>query len=160
MHGAVAAGHPVTADAGARVLADGGNAVDALLAAAFAAFVAEGPLTGVTGGGFLLLHEPHGATTVLDCFFATPEAPFGAMDEVIIDFADAGTQAFHVGDGSVAVPGLLPGLEEAHRRYATRSWPELVEPAIALARNGVVCDAPRRFLHEILGLSQSSRVTW
>jgi gamma-glutamyltranspeptidase/glutathione hydrolase len=135
---------------GARVLAEGGNAVDALLAAAFAAFVAEGPLTGVTGGGFLLLHEPRGATTVLDCFFAAPEAPFGVMDEVIIDFADAGTQAFHVGDGSVAVPGLLAGLEEAHRRYATRSWQELVEPAVALAHKGVRCDEPRRFLHAIL----------
>jgi gamma-glutamyltranspeptidase / glutathione hydrolase len=150
MHGAVAAGHPASAEAGARVLAEGGNAVDALLAAAFAAFVAEGPLTGPTGGGFLLLHEPHGATTVLDCFFAAPEAPFGVMEEVIIDFADTGSQAFHVGDGSVAVPGLLAGLEEAHRRYATRAWEELLEPALALARADVACDAPRRFLHGIL----------
>jgi gamma-glutamyltranspeptidase/glutathione hydrolase len=150
MHGAVAAGHPDTAEAGARVLREGGNAVDALLAAAFAAFVVEGPLTGPTGGGFLLVHEPEGATSVLDCFFAAPTRTLGPMDEVVIDFADAGTQTFHVGDGSVAVPGLLHGLVEAHGRYASRPWAELVEPAIALAHEGFVRDERRTFLHDIL----------
>jgi gamma-glutamyltranspeptidase / glutathione hydrolase len=150
VHGAVAAGHPATAEAGARVLRDGGNAVDALLAAAFAAFVAEGPLTGPTGGGFLLVHEPGGETSVLDCFFAAPAQTLGPMEEVVIDFADAGTQSFHVGEGSVAVPGLLHGLVDAHRRFASRPWDELVEPAIALAREGFVRDERRRFLHEIL----------
>lgn len=150
VHGAVAAGHPATAEAGARVLAAGGNAVDALLAAAFAAFVAEGPLTGPAGGGFLLVHEPGGETMVLDCFFAVPLRTLGPMEEVVIDFADAGTQTFHVGDGSVAVPGLLPGLVEAHSRFASRPWAELVEPAIALAREGYVRDERRVFLHEVL----------
>ena len=58
------------------------------------------------------------------------------MDELVIDFADSGTQVFHVGEGSVAVPGLLAGLEEAHGRFATRAWAELVEPALALAHDG------------------------
>jgi len=150
MRGAIAAGHPLTAEAGARVLAEGGNAVDAVLAAAFAAFVTEGPLTGPAGGGFLLVHEPDGDTTILECFFAVPEVRLGAMEEIVIDFADSGTQVFHVGDGSVAVPGLLAGLEEAHRRFATRQWADLVTPAIDLARAGVVCDEPRAFLHRIL----------
>jgi gamma-glutamyltranspeptidase/glutathione hydrolase len=150
VHGAVAAGHPITAEAGARVLADGGNAIDALLTAAFSAFVAEGPLTGATGGGFLLVHEPDGATTVLDCFFAVPKQGLGPMDEVVIDFADAGTQTFNVGAGSVAVPGLLPGLVEAHRRFASRPWPALVAPAIGLARAGFIRDEQRAFLHGIL----------
>ena len=44
------------------------------------------------------------------------------MEELVIDFGDAGTQVFHIGDGSVAVPGLLAGLEEMHRRFATRAW--------------------------------------
>jgi gamma-glutamyltranspeptidase/glutathione hydrolase len=69
----------------------------------------------------------------------------------VIDFEDAGTQVFHVGDGSVAVPGLLAGLAEAHRRHATRDWSDLVAPALELARTGVVeCDEPRVFLHGIL----------
>ena len=136
MRGAIAAGHPLTAEAGGRVLAEGGGAVDALLAAAFTAFVTEGPLTGPAGGGLLLVHEPGGETTLLDCFFAVPAARLGVMEEVVIDFADSGTQIFHVGEGSVAVPGLLEGLAEAHRRFATLPWPQLVEPALELARKG------------------------
>ena len=150
MRGAIAAGHPLTAEAGAKVLREGGNAVDALLAAAFTAFVTEGPLTGPAGGGFLLVHEPGGEVVLLDCFFAVPAAPPEVMDEVLIDFADAGTQLFHVGTGSVAVPGLLAGLDEAHRRFATIGWADLVEPALALAEQGVECDEPRAFLHGIL----------
>ena len=150
MRGAIAAGHPLTAEAGARVLMQGGNAVDALLAAAFTAFVTEGPLTGPAGGGLLLVHEPGGEPTLLDCFFAVPAEPLGEMDEVVIDFADAGTQLFHVGDGSVAVPGLLAGLAEAHRRYGVSEWGDLVAPALDLAQEGVVCDEPRAFLHRIL----------
>ena len=151
MKGAIAAGHPLTAEAGARVLAEGGNAVDACIAAAFVAAVAEGPLTGPTGGGFLMVHEPGSETAhLLDCFFATPTRPLGEMEEILIDFGDSGTQTFHVGEGSVAVPGLVPGLEEAHRRFGSRPWAELVEPALALAPVGVVRDAPRAVLHEVL----------
>ena len=150
MRGAIAAGHPLTAEAGARVLEEGGNAVDALLAAAFTAFVTEGPLTGPAGGGFLLVHEPGGETTLLDCFFGVPTTRLGEMEEVLIDFGDSGTQVFHIGLGSVAVPGLLAGLEEAHRRFATREWVELVTPAVGLARAGFVRDEPRAFLHRIL----------
>jgi gamma-glutamyltranspeptidase / glutathione hydrolase len=150
MRGAIAAGHPLSAEAGARVLREGGNAVDALLAAAFTAFVTEGPLTGPAGGGFALVHEPSGETTVLDCFFEVPTQGLGEMEELVIDFGDSGTQVFHVGEGSVAVPGLMAGLEEIHGGFATREWASLVEPAIALARDGFERDQQRRFLHVIL----------
>lgn len=150
MRGAIAAGHPLTAEAGARVLRKGGNAVDALLAAAFTAFVTEGPLTGPAGGGFALVHTPAGETMVLDCFFAVPERGLGEMEELVIDFGDAGTQVFHVGEGSVAVPGLLSGLEEVHRRFATREWADLVQPAVELAAGGFERDEQRAFLHLIL----------
>jgi gamma-glutamyltranspeptidase/glutathione hydrolase len=150
MRGAIAAGHPLTADAGARVLREGGNAVDALLAAAFTAFVTEGPLTGPAGGGFALVHEPSGRTTMLDCFFGVPTTRLGEMEELLVDFGDSGTQVFHVGEGSVAVPGLLAGLEHVHGLFATREWGELVEPAIRLAAEGFERDAERVFLHAIL----------
>lgn len=150
MRGAIAAGHPLTAEAGARILADGGNAVDACIAAAFVAAVAEGPLTGPAGGGFFLLAEPGGPAVLLDCFFAVPARPVGEMEEVIVDFADSGTQAFHVGEGSVAVPGLVAGLEEAHRRFGAKPWADLVEPALSLAARGVVPDPPRSALYGIL----------
>ena len=151
MPGAIAAGHPLTAEAGARVLAEGGNAVDACIAAAFVAAVCEGPLTGPAGGGFFLVSTPGEEPVVLDCFFAVPTTPLGELEECLVDFEDAGTQTFWVGEGSVAVPGLVAGLEEAHRRYATRGWRDLVEPAIALARTGrISVDEPRAFLHRIL----------
>ena len=150
MRGAIAAGHPLTAEAGARVLRAGGNAVDALLAAAFTAFVTEGPLTGPAGGGFALVHEPGGTTTMLDCFFGVPSAALGEMEELLIDFGDSGTQVFHIGEGSVAVPGLLSGLEQLHARFSSREWGDLVEPAIALAHAGFERDEQRVVLHAIL----------
>ena len=150
MRGAIAAGHPLTAEAGARVLREGGNAVDALLAAAFTAFVTEGPLTGPAGGGFGLVHTPGGETVILDCFFAVPERGLGEMEELVIDFGDSGTQVFHVGDGSVAVPGLLAGLAEIHARFARREWASLVQPAVELAAQGFERDPERDFLHLIL----------
>ena len=148
MNGGIAAGNRYTAEAGARVLAAGGNAVDACIGAAFTAAVTEGPLTGPTGGGFLLAWVD-GEATVLDCFFAAPSRPLGEIEDLTIDFGDS-TQSYHVGEGSVAVPGLVAGLEEAHRRFATVPWSQLVEPAIELARAGVETTESQRFLHLIL----------
>ncbi|RDI75469.1 Gamma-glutamyltransferase [Gaiella occulta] len=150
MRGAVAAGNPHTAAAGARALAAGGSAVDAVVAAAFAGFVAEGPLTGPAGGGFLLVREAGGEPLLLDCFFAVPSVARGVMDEVVIDFAGASTQVFHVGEESVAVPGLVAGLEHAHRAHGRLAWCDLVQPAVELARRGVEMNGPQRFLLEIL----------
>ncbi|HJX46584.1 MAG TPA: gamma-glutamyltransferase, partial [Gaiellaceae bacterium] len=73
MKGAIAAGHPLTAEAGAQILAAGGNAVDACIAAAFTSWVCESPLTGPGGGGFMLVHDARdGKTRLLDFFVAVP----------------------------------------------------------------------------------------
>ncbi|MBA2385384.1 MAG: gamma-glutamyltransferase, partial [Actinobacteria bacterium] len=148
MRGAIAAGHRVTAEAGAKVLAGGGNSVDACIAAAFAAFVTEGPLTGPAGGGFFLAHVD-GRPTLIDCFFAVPTQPMGEIDELTVDFGSS-TQSYHVGEGSVAVPGLLAGLTAIHTRFGQLAWAELVAPAIELARRGVDVSPAQAFLHEIL----------
>jgi gamma-glutamyltranspeptidase/glutathione hydrolase len=150
MRGAVAAGNRNSAEAGAWALAEGGTCVDAALAATFAAFVTEGPLTGPSGGGFLLLYEPGREAAVLDCFFAVPSDRSGEMDEVEIDFADASTQVFHVGEASVAVPGLLRGLEEAHERRGRLPWATLFVPAVELAERPFAATDAQAFLHEIL----------
>ena len=148
MQGAIAAGTQSTAEAGARVLEEGGNAVDACLAAAFAASVAEGALTGPGGGGFFLGWVA-GEVTMLDCFFTAPTRPFGEIEDITVDYGDS-TQSYHVGEGSVAVPGLVPGLEEAHRRLGSVPWPQLFEPAIDLAVRGLDATEAQRFLHLIL----------
>ncbi len=150
MRGAVAAGNARTAEAGAWALARGGNAVDAVVAASLAAFVAEGPLTGPAGGGFLLVRDAGAEPLLLDCFFAVPSRSHGTMDEVLIDFGDASTQVFHVGSASVAVPGLVAGLAEAHGDHGRLAWAALFEPALDLARTGVEMTGPQRFLLEIL----------
>jgi gamma-glutamyltranspeptidase/glutathione hydrolase len=150
MRGAVAAGNRHTAEAGAWALTQGGTAVDAVVAAALAAFVAEGPLTGPAGGGFFLVRAAGAEPVVLDGFFAVPSRPQEPMDEVLIDFGDASTQVFHVGAGSVAVPGLVAGLAEAHARHGRLSWSALFEPALELAHVGVEMSDPQRFLLEIL----------
>lgn len=143
MKGAIAAGHPLTAEAGAAVLAEGGNAVDACIAAAFASWVAESPLTGPGAGGFLLVHRARDRKDrVLDFFVAKPGQglsgePPSAMEAIDVDFDGSSSQVFLVGAASCAVPGAPAGLEAAHRAYGTVPWPRLVEPAIELARKGV-----------------------
>ena len=72
MIGVVAAGHPLTADAGAQVLRAGGNAVDAALAAMATSFVAEPQLTGLGAGGFMLISERGEPPALLDFFVAAP----------------------------------------------------------------------------------------
>src|SRR3954462_5035822 len=112
MRGAVAAGHPLTAEAGARVLAAGGNAVDACIAAAFTSWVVESPLTGPGAGGFMLVHRARDSSTrLLDFFVATPglgraRGRAAEMEAVDIDFEGGETtQVFRIGSASCAVPG-------------------------------------------------------
>src|SRR5436190_15528017 len=153
MKGAIAAGHPLTAKVGARVLSAGGNAVDACVAAGFASWVAESPLTGAGGGGFMVVHLWRDRSTrVLDFFTSVPSSRAGEMDSVDIDFSGGDTQVFRIGPASVAVPGTLKGLEEAHRRFGSLPWAELVAPAVELARDGVELTRPQAYLHAILDL--------
>jgi gamma-glutamyltranspeptidase/glutathione hydrolase len=72
------------------------------------------------------------------------------MEEVEIDFADASTQIFHIGEESVAVPGLVPGLEEAHERRGSLPWERLFVPALELAARAFQATESQAFLHEIL----------
>jgi gamma-glutamyltranspeptidase / glutathione hydrolase len=158
MKGAVAGGHPLTADAGARVLQAGGNAVDAAVGAALTSWVAESPLTGPGAGGFMLVHRGSDRSTrVFDFFVAAPGlgmegAGPAAMDAVDVDFSGGSTQVFHIGGASVAVPGAALGLEQAHRAFGRLPWRDLFPRPIELARNGVELTRPQAYLHAILDL--------
>src|SRR6188508_385353 len=156
MRGAVAAGHPLTAEAGAQVLAAGGNAVDACIAAAFVSWVAESTLTGPGAGGFMLVHhERDDSTRVLDHFVTVPGLGLSLhgqtrMDDVGIDFTPESSQSFRIGAASCAVPGAAAGLGEAHRRFGSLPWRTLLEPAIAHARAGVELTEGQAYLRHIL----------
>src|ERR671937_721927 len=141
MRGAVAAGHTLTAEAGAEVLREGGNAVDACIAAAAMSWVVESPVTGPGAAGFLLVRASStGVVRLHDFFAAIPgdglDRPVGEMEEVDVEFDRDASQIFRIGAASCAVPGAIAGLETAHRAYARLPWRRLLEPAIAAARGG------------------------
>ena len=151
MKGAIAAGHPLTAQVGARVLERGGNAVDACVAAGFASWVTESPLTGPGGGGYMLVHTARDRRTrVLDFFVTVPTGQLEEPQEVTIVFEGAQTQLFRVGSGTCAVPGSPAGLEAAHRAYGSLPWRDLVRPAVELARDGIEVNDSQAELHVIL----------
>ncbi|MEM7745545.1 MAG: gamma-glutamyltransferase [Pseudomonadota bacterium] len=150
---AVAAGHDLTADAAADVLLDGGTAVDAVIAAGMMAMVAEPVLAGLLGGGFLMVRTPEGQSHLLDFFVQTPRRKVSegelAIEEVYADFGTT-TQAFHIGEGTVAVPGVAPGLAEAHARFGRMPLPDLAEPARRVAVEGVRLSAYQARLLKIV----------
>lgn len=137
----VAAGDPATSSAGAEILRAGGNAVDAAVAAACMSFMAEPVLTGAGGGGFLMLRRPDGSAELLDGFCRMPERRIQAVTHpdfraIEVDFGNR-MQTFHIGRASVAVPGLMALLFEAHRRHGRIPMREVLAPAIEAGRNGV-----------------------
>jgi gamma-glutamyltranspeptidase/glutathione hydrolase len=153
MRGALAAGNPLTAEAGADVLRAGGNAVDACIAAAAVSWVCESPMTGPGGGGFLLVYDARERRTrLLDFFVAVPERPAERVEllELAVDFDGDTQQLFRTGPAAAAVPGTVLGLWEAHRRFGSMPWPELLAPGAKLSREGVILDEPRAYLHGIL----------
>ena len=135
----VAAGHPVTAEAGAEVLRAGGNAVDAAIGAALTSFVTESPLTGFGAGGFMLVHDPGEPDVLIDFFVGA-----GGSDGVkrgselvpIPVYFDETAQIFNVGAASCGVPGNPAGLERAAERFGSMplsAWPK---PAHGSLREG------------------------
>ena len=148
-HGIVAAQHRRAATIGAEVLAAGGHAVDAAVATSFAIGVVEPWMSGPAGGGAAMLWDAEAGKA--QALFYGMRAPAG-LDPA--DFPLSGEEASGdlfpwkavVGDRnvmgatSVAVPGLVDGLGKAHERYGRIPWKELLQPAVALARDGFLVD--------------------
>jgi gamma-glutamyltranspeptidase / glutathione hydrolase len=133
----VAAGHPATAAAGAEILAEGGTAADAAVAAGLASCVAETIMTGLLGGGHAIHWDAAaGRARALDCFCSVPSGSGGEAQHLEVPF---GEELVHyaVGPASCAVPGVPAGLGALWESYGRLPWPRLVEPALRLARSGV-----------------------
>ena len=167
--GAVAAGNAHTAAAAAQVLRAGGNAVDAAVAAGFAACVAEPALASPGGGGFLLWAPPDGPERLLDFFVDAPgrgrlagAAP-PPLAPVTVRFAGA-DQVFSAGWASVAVPGCLDGWVHANRTLGRLGLAQVVAPAARLARDGAVLDETQAgllvLLQDILLLTEEGRAVF
>lgn len=151
--GIIAAGHPATLEAAELMLREGGNAFDAIVAAHFAACVAEPVLASLAGGGFLLAHTHDNQDMVYDFFVQTPRRKLPVVDQdfypISANFGVA-QQEFHIGLGAVATPGTVKGLSAIHRDLCTIPLERLVEPALILARNGVRTNPFHAYIFEIV----------
>jgi gamma-glutamyltranspeptidase / glutathione hydrolase len=151
--GVVAAGHPLTAEAGAAVLRDGGNAVDAAVGALLTSFVTEPLLTGLGAGGYMLVAGAGREPALLDFFVQAPtragDGSEAELERVDVSFGDA-EQAFHIGPASVGVYGNPAGVCEAARRWGTIPLEQLAEPPARLAEEGVALNHAQAYIAEIL----------
>ncbi len=127
----VAASHPLAAKAGAKVLSDGGNAIDAAAAILFALNVVEPQSSGIGGGGFMMVHRAStNETLVVDSLETAPAAASADMLREF-SFRDGSTSGISVG-----VPGQLLGIATALQQWGTMPLARVLEPAISLASDG------------------------
>jgi gamma-glutamyltranspeptidase / glutathione hydrolase len=149
----VAAGHPLTAQVGARVLREGGNAVDAAVAAMLTSFVAEPLLTGLGAGGHMIVAS-EGETAMLDFFVEAPrraeDGSAAELEAVDVSFGDA-VQVFYIGPASCGIYGMPAGVCAAAERWGSIPLGELAAPAVKLAREGVPLNAQQAYIAKILG---------
>lgn len=138
--GVIAAGHEKTAEAGIEMFRNGGNAFDAAVAAILASFVTEPGLTSAAGGGFLLAHTQHHQNILFDFFTQTPRRKRHSSEinfyPVEVDFGSA-IQEFHIGLGSMAVPGNIAGVFHVHQKLGRLPFHAVAEPAIHYAKHGI-----------------------
>jgi gamma-glutamyltranspeptidase/glutathione hydrolase len=156
MRGVVAAGHPLTAQAGADVLRAGGNAVDAAVAAVLMSFVTESPLTGPGAGGFMLVHTAGGEDHLLDFFVGAPgqglsDPQPAALEPIPVEFAAEAIQVFNIGPSSCGVYGTPRGMTQALERFGTASLADLVAGPARVAREGAELTPIQAYLVRILG---------
>jgi gamma-glutamyltranspeptidase/glutathione hydrolase len=146
--GIVASQSGKAAAVGAEVLAAGGDCVDAVIATTFALGVLEPWMSGIGGGGAMVLYRAReNKYEVIDYGMRAPislkieDYPLtgGAASDIFPWPRVKDDRNLH-GPGSIAVPGVVAGMEEAHRRHARMPWKELVAPSVKLAGEGLLVD--------------------
>jgi gamma-glutamyltranspeptidase/glutathione hydrolase len=147
--GIVAAQSRKAAEVGAAVMAEGGDCIDAVIATTFALGVLEPWMSGVGGGGAMVLYRAReDRYEVIDYGMRSPGslrpqdyplAGDGAASDIFPWARVKDDRNLH-GPGSIAVPGVVAGMEEAHRRYAKLPWQELLSPSVGLAGEGLLVD--------------------
>ena len=132
----VVSASPLATNAGLEVLRRGGNAVDAAVTVALTLAVTY-PAAGNVGGGGFMVARINGKNVALDFREMAPRA---ATRDMYLDSAGNMTDRSVTGALAAGVPGSVAGLYEAHRKYGTRPWSELVRPAMELAERGFAID--------------------
>jgi gamma-glutamyltranspeptidase / glutathione hydrolase len=139
--GMVVSSHPLATDAGVAMLRQGGNAIDAAVATTFAISVVEPFSAGIGGGGFLLMRS--GKSGEIKALDFRERAPLKATPDMYLDAeGNVKPHASVTGYLAVATPGTVAGMYEVHRRYGKLPWPEVVKPAITLAKDGFILRRP------------------
>lgn len=145
--GVVAAQNQRAADIGARVLADGGNAIDAAVATAFALGVIEPWMSGVGGGGFMVVHRAGQGTKVVDYGMIAARGldpatyPLsGKQSGDLFGWPGVIEDRNLTGYHAIAVPGQVDGMATALKQFGTWSWDRILAPAIELAEQGLMVD--------------------
>jgi len=138
MKGVVCAGDKNSAQAGADILKEGGNAYDAAVAVMLAAPLCEPLFTSLGGGGFLLGVEKDNAPIVYDFFVDVPEKRIKEPEffPIYVDFKTS-IQEFHIGAGSIALPGMVKGIYQIYEEKCTLPLTKLIEPALRYAKEGI-----------------------
>jgi gamma-glutamyltranspeptidase/glutathione hydrolase len=152
--GVIAAGHPLSAQAGADAMRGGGNAVDCALASMLTSYACEPLLTSLGAGGYMLVVAPGEEPALLDFFIEAPGrgADVGARAQLVpisVSFGDA-VQVFNIGPASVGTYGMAAGVCEASSRFGRIPLADLVGPAARLARDGVELNQAQAYVIEIL----------
>jgi len=133
--GMVATTDRVASEVGAEVLRRGGNAVDAAVATHFALAVVNPEAGNIGGGGFMIVRLADGTTAALDF---REKAPLAATRDMYLDPDGKVSERALIGHLAAGVPGSVAGMWEAHKRFGSLPWAELVQPAINLAEGIVV----------------------
>ncbi|MFB9757160.1 gamma-glutamyltransferase [Ectobacillus funiculus] len=135
--GIVSASHPLAAEAGKKILEQGGNAVDAAAAIQLSLNVVEPMMSGIGGGGFMMIYrKDENKITMLD---SREMAPENVTPELFLDEKGQPVpfNERHTTGKAVAVPGTIKGVEAALEKYGTMKLSQVVEPAIEQAEKGI-----------------------
>ncbi|MDE0509544.1 MAG: gamma-glutamyltransferase [Gammaproteobacteria bacterium] len=134
-NGMVSSASRLASEVGVETLRNGGNAVDAAIATAFALAVTWPSAGNIGGGGFLVYHGGDGHATAFDF---REKAPLAATEQMYLGVdGRVVNNSNHFGPLAVGVPGTVAGLWKAHQELGSLPWADLVAPAVALAREGI-----------------------
>ncbi len=135
-HGMVVSAHPEASRIGVEILKKGGNAIDAAIAVQFALAVTYPVAGNIGGGGFMVYRSAAGSTAALDF---REKAPAAAQEKMYQDSLGNVIPGLSLnGHLAAGVPGTVDGMVEAHKRFGTLPWRDLVQPSVEMAHNGVV----------------------
>ncbi len=135
--GMVVTAHPLASKVGADILKQGGNAIDAAIATHFALNVTEPMMSGIGGGGFMVIY--HAKTKKVTIINSRERAPLSAHPNLFLDEngKEIPFEIRSTNGKAVGVPGTVHGLYKAHQLFGTRSMSQLIQPAVDLAEKGI-----------------------